>query len=88
MITSGLKNKHARYLEHKGGSEMQLRDILQYSVEHEASDVYIVPGSPVMLKVRGVMQSYSDARVLPDESERLISGSSSSHPRRAEEYRR
>ncbi len=52
---------------------MQLRDILQYSVEHEASDVYIVPGSPVMLKVRGVMQSYSDARVLPDESERLIS---------------
>ena len=52
---------------------MQLRDILQYSVEHEASDVYIVPGSPVMLKVRGVMQGYSAERVLPDESERLIS---------------
>lgn len=38
----------------------------------EGSDVFIIPGAPVMVKVNGSMVSLSEQKIMPDESWRLI----------------
>lgn len=51
---------------------MELRDILKKTVEMGGSDIFIIPGSPVKVKVNGRMVPLGDERVMPDESEKLI----------------
>ena len=48
-----------------------LKDLLSKTLDMGGSDVFIVPGSPVMAKVRGKMTPISD-RVLPVDTEELI----------------
>ena len=51
---------------------MELKKILQKTLELGGSDVFIIPGSPVMAKVNGQNVAVSDERVMPDESRKLI----------------
>lgn len=51
---------------------MELREILKKTVEMGGSDIFIIPGSPVKVKVNGRMVPLGDVRVMPDVSEKLI----------------
>lgn len=51
---------------------MELSDILQKTIDLGGSDVFIVPGSPVMAKVGGRLLQLTDARALPADTELLI----------------
>jgi len=52
---------------------MELKQILEKALRLGGSDVFIIPGSCVMAKVRGSMVSLCDERVMPDVSRKLIS---------------
>lgn len=52
---------------------MKLKKILEKTVEMGGSDIFIIPGSPVKVKVNGRMVSLEDERVMPEESKNLIS---------------
>ncbi|MCQ2566119.1 MAG: PilT/PilU family type 4a pilus ATPase [Clostridia bacterium] len=49
-----------------------LRDYLQMSVERNASDVFIVAGGPVGIKVGGKIEPADDIRLMPDMTGELI----------------
>ena len=51
---------------------MELKQLLENALVMGGSDVFIVPGSRVMAKVRGGMVGLGEERVMPDESRRLI----------------
>lgn len=51
---------------------MELKQLLESALVMGGSDVFIVPGSRVMAKVKGGMVGLSEERVMPDESRRLI----------------
>ncbi|WP_295750825.1 PilT/PilU family type 4a pilus ATPase [uncultured Oscillibacter sp.] len=51
---------------------MDLLDYLKRAVEEQASDLFIVAGGPVCMKLDKRMVPISEGRVLPDETERLI----------------
>ena len=51
---------------------MGLTDFLMKALELGGSDIFIVPGSPVMAKVHGSVVPLSDERVLPAGTEDLI----------------
>lgn len=51
---------------------MELQTILKKTLEMDGSDVFIVPGAPVMAKVKGRLEAVSDARVMPVDTEDLI----------------
>lgn len=51
---------------------MELKSILKKTLEMGGSDIFIIPGSPVMAKVKGVVVPVSDERVMPDDSHNLI----------------
>lgn len=51
---------------------MELKDILKKTVEIGGSDIFIIPGSPVKVKLNGRMVPLGDVRILPEESEKLI----------------
>lgn len=51
---------------------MELQAILKRTLDLGGSDIFIVPGSPVMAKVRGRLVEVSDGRVMPDDTEDLI----------------
>ena len=51
---------------------MELKQLLENALVMGGSDVFIVPGSRVMAKVRGGMVALGEERVMPDESRRLI----------------
>ena len=51
---------------------MELLEILRHTLELGGSDIFIVPGSQVLVKVQGQMQPVGPERVTCDQSEKLI----------------
>lgn len=51
---------------------MILSDILQAAIDQKASDVFILPGSPVSMRVRGKVIAIHEEKVMPQEVEVLI----------------
>lgn len=52
---------------------MRLDDILQQAIEHGASDVFIVAGLPVALRRQGVIARLNDVKLLPKDTDDLLS---------------
>ena len=50
----------------------EVHDILRAAIERGGSDVFIIPGSCVRLKVNGEVQSLLDTVLKPDDTKRLI----------------
>ncbi len=50
----------------------EILDILQTAIECGGSDVFIIPGSGVRLKIAGEVQPAADARLRADDTKRLI----------------
>lgn len=57
-----------------GGIRMELETILSGAVNRGVSDIFIVPGAPVTLKIKGEMIPASDERVMPADTETLLRG--------------
>ena len=53
---------------------MELETILRSAVNQGVSDIFIVPGAPVTLKIKGEMIPTSDERVMPADTEALLCG--------------
>lgn len=51
---------------------MDIKKLLEDSVKYCASDVFIVAGSPCVMKIDGHMQKYNDVILVPAETECLI----------------
>ena len=51
---------------------MEIRNYLQKAVEDGASDLFIVAGSGVNYRLRGHLCPMDDERLLPPDTERLI----------------
>lgn len=51
---------------------MDLEAILNRSVDQDVSDIFIVPGAPVTLKMKGEMTQLSDERVMPSDTEEML----------------
>ena len=51
---------------------MELRELLLKTLEMGGSDVFIIPGSPVMAKVNGANVAVHDERLKPEDSQSLI----------------
>ncbi len=51
---------------------MELREILEKTRAMGGSDIFIIPGSPVMAKVNGCLKPVAEERALPADTERLI----------------
>ena len=51
---------------------MDLEAILKRSVDQDVSDIFIVPGAPVTLKMKGDMTQLSDERVMPADTEEML----------------
>ena len=51
---------------------MGLVDLLRKAVALGGSDIFIVPGSGVMVKVNSSMQQLSEGRLLPADTEELV----------------
>lgn len=51
---------------------MDLQNTLIEAIKAEGSDIYIIPGAPIRLKVAGQMRQISEERIMPADSERLI----------------
>ncbi len=54
------------------GDNMELLEILQHTLALNGSDIFIVPGSPVMVKVQGQIQPVSPERMMSEDTARLI----------------
>lgn len=52
---------------------MNLIDILKKAIENEASDIFIVAGLPVSMRMNGVISRMNDVRLLPNDTEALLS---------------
>lgn len=50
----------------------ELRELLRKALELDGSDVFLIPGSPVMTKAHGKMIAISEERMPPSEIDRLI----------------
>lgn len=53
---------------------MGLVDYLRKAVSLGGSDIFIIPGTEVMVKVNNTMQPLSESRLMPDEIEELVRG--------------
>ena len=51
----------------------ELMEYLKYAVENEASDLLVVAGGPVHAKLEGHIRPVDDVRLLPPDTERLVS---------------
>ena len=51
---------------------MNLTDLLTQAIEKGGSDIYIVPGAPIMIKIGGVLYPATEERLLPSGSEVLL----------------
>lgn len=51
---------------------MSILEYLRYSVEHSASDMFVVAGSPVCAKIKGAITHINEDRVFPADTEALI----------------
>ncbi|MDO4485005.1 MAG: PilT/PilU family type 4a pilus ATPase [Bacillota bacterium] len=50
-----------------------LKSLLELAIEQQASDVFIVAGLPVSMRKNGAIDRVDDVRLLPDDTEALIS---------------
>ena len=51
---------------------LTLDEVLHNALEHQGSDVFIVPGSPIVTKASGKMIQISEGRLLPTDVETLV----------------
>ena len=51
---------------------MELVELLKRAVDMGGSDIFIVPGAPVRVKVKGVLEMLTQERVLPQDTQALI----------------
>ena len=51
---------------------MDLTEILTRSVDQDVSDIFIVPGAPVTLKIKGEMTQSSADRMMPADTEAML----------------
>lgn len=52
--------------------EGSIREVLEAAVNMDASDIYIVAGGPIGIKVDGNIRQYNDERLSADDTRRLI----------------
>ncbi len=52
--------------------DISVRELLVHAVEQKVSDVFITAGSPVMFKKDGDITSYSEFKMMPSDTSRLI----------------
>ena len=70
-----LRNGQDKMREHSGREAekmAEIHDILQSAIARGGSDVFIIPGSSVRLKVAGEVQQLLDGILKPDDTRRLI----------------
>ncbi len=51
---------------------MNIQEILKQAVDQEASDIFMIPGIPISMKIHGQIRPMNDERVFPDEMDKLI----------------
>lgn len=51
---------------------MKLIELLTQAVRQGGSDIYIIPGSPIVLKIGGLLHPVSENKILPPDSEMLL----------------
>lgn len=51
---------------------MEVSEILNESVERGASDIFLVVGQPVSYKIEGIITKRDDARLMPADTEKMI----------------
>ena len=51
---------------------MEIKKLLEEVVTKGASDIFIVAGSPCAIKIDGRISKYSDERLTPHDTERMI----------------
>ena len=51
---------------------MNLNEILKQAIKEQASDVFIVAGLPVSFRKNGVISQISDAKLLPNDTDELL----------------
>ena len=66
----------------------ELLDYLKQATEQQASDLFIVAGGPVSCKTEGHLRRLSEDKVLPPETERLISSLYEMAKRDMDQYRK
>ncbi len=49
-----------------------IQDILKQAVEQNASDIFMIPGIPISMKVHGQIRPMNDERIFPDVMDQLI----------------
>jgi len=49
-----------------------IEDILKKAVELNASDIFMIPGTPISMKINGEIQPINDEKVFPDVMDKLI----------------
>lgn len=49
-----------------------LVELLKKAIQHQGSDIFIVPGSPVMTKSHGNLIELGESRVMPDDAKQLV----------------
>lgn len=51
---------------------MHLNEILRTAVEDQVSDVFLIAGLPVSFRKKGVISQFNDTKLLPDDTEALL----------------
>lgn len=51
---------------------MELTEFLRKALQHKGSDIFIIPGSPVITKASGRMIELSEGKILPEDARQLI----------------
>ena len=53
-------------------TDINIQNILNYAISMDASDVYIVAGCPITMKVSGEMLKITEQSVMPDVTKQLV----------------
>ena len=51
---------------------MNIQEILKQAVEQDASDIFMIPGIPISMKVHGQIRPMNSERIFPDAMDVLI----------------
>jgi len=54
------------------GSHIEINDLLQLTVDEDASDLHLTVGAPPMLRIHGGLQPLDSPLLTPDDTERLM----------------
>ena len=55
------------------GDKMNIEEFLTLAAEKEASDLFIIAGLPLTMKTNGVMHRINEERMMPQDTEEMIS---------------